>query len=138
MSVLDSGIPASASHPVDTLMSAFVGPFWTLASGTIDPWSKDLLQSQETSQLNTAKGGDYPSVYGPLTPSEQAASAAQSGQDVTIVLTQAGADPSQFWQGLKNSLSEAFSLSGSLGRTVFFIGIGGLLIMFTLNKLGSK
>jgi hypothetical protein len=123
---------------LDTALADTVGLVWRAASGTVDPWTKANIQQDETSGLNTAKGGDYPQIYGPLTPEEQAVNAAQSGQDVTTVLKQANADPSQFLNGLKNSLSEAFSLSGSIGKTLLFAGIGGLLLLLAFNKLGSK
>jgi hypothetical protein len=115
---------------IDTALADTVGLVWRAASGTVDPWTKANLQQDETQGLVQASGnsGQYTA----------ATAATQSGSDVTTVLTQANADPSQFVSGLKNSLSEAFSLSGSLGKTLLFAGIGGLLLLFVFNKLGSK
>lgn len=111
----------------DTLMGDTVGIVWRAGTGTVDPWTKANLQQDETAGLVKASGssGQY----------DQTSAAAQAQNDVTSTLRAANADPSQALAGLKNSLSEAFSLSGSLGKTMLFVGIGGLLLVIAFERV---
>jgi hypothetical protein len=106
-----------------TLMSDTVGVLYRAASGTVDPWTKNQIVCNETQSLIAA--GASPSD-----------AAMQAQNDATGTLTTnpgGGADPSQFWCGLKKSASSAFDLTGNLGKTILFVGIGAVLLIFAFN-----
>ncbi len=63
-------------------LSGSLGFIWRAATGTVDPWTKQILVSDQTAGVTRA-GGD------------PGAAQIQAHNDVTNILTQAGADPSQ-------------------------------------------
>jgi hypothetical protein len=86
---------------VNSMLANSVGVFWSAASGTVDPFTKANLQEEEAASLQQASGGTMTA----------ADATSQATADVQTVLIQAGADPSQFLDGLKRSLSSATTSS---------------------------
>lgn len=103
-----------------TFMADTVGVVYRAASGTVDPWTKNQIVCCETQSL----------IRAGMSPND-AASQAQS--DATVTLTSTKSDPSQFFCGLKNSVSSAFCLTNNLGKSILFIGIGALLLLLAFN-----
>lgn len=103
------------------IMADTVGVLWRAASGTVDPWTKaetvdyssfGVLGSQGQKVIDTA-GGDAAFQQG-------------AEQTVTTVLKADNADPSQFWDGVKNSLNNFGSLST---KTLLLVGGVALLVL---------
>lgn len=111
-------------------MSDSIGVLWRASSGTVDPWTKANLIEEGTADELRAAGG------------RETAAQAQASQDqiVTTTLTGNNADPSQFSEGFKNSISNlGASLKDILGNTeqaVLIIGgvAVAVLIAFHVAK----
>lgn len=104
-------------------MSDTVGVLWRAGSGTVDPWTKNIIVTCE--QQSLVKAGS--NACG-------AATQAQEDACATLKTTPGGSsDPSAFWCGLKKSISSGFDLTNNLGKTVLFVGIGALLVWFAFN-----
>jgi hypothetical protein len=116
----------------DEFMSDTVGVLWRAASGTVDPWTKQMLICQQVAGV-TAAGGS------------SSTATTQANGDVTTTLTtfstpgnSTGADPSQFLDGLKNSISSAFCLTNNLGTSILYIGLGILALVVAWHYFTNK
>lgn len=103
-----------------TLMSDTVGVAWRAASGTVDPWTKNQIQCNETQSLIKAGANPCEAVT-------------QAASDATTTLKGSSADPSQFLCGLKKSVNSAFCLTNNLGKSILLLGIGALLLIIAFN-----
>lgn len=112
---------------LDDALSNTVGVVWRAASGTVDPWTKEVIIDQAAQDVVKASGGSI--NY------DQART--QATQDVTDVLTSfslpgetdgRGADPSQVLAGLKSSLNVAGDIGTNFAKSILYIGIGAGII----------
>jgi hypothetical protein len=110
-----------------TFMSDTVGVIVRASSGTTDKWTKNILICNQTQTLIAAGAN-------PCDAAKQAAC------DVSTSLTtfstpcnSTGADPSQFWCGIKKSVGSAFCLTNNLGKSILLIGIGAVLLILAFN-----
>lgn len=119
-----SGIQmAQAKDPgiLNTIAADTIGVLWRAASGTVDPWTKkEIVFDSGAGALGTATTPDLVSQI------DQ-----QSNTEISKQLTAAGADPSQFAQGLRSSFNK---LAGLSGTTVLLIGGVALLLIVVTRE----
>jgi hypothetical protein len=102
------GLPENG---LDSALASTVGVLWRAASGTVDPWTANILVEDEKQGLVQASGGKI---------SENDAGV-QAASDVNNSLLRDAAHPSQFWEGVKRSLSQ--------GESSTLLILGGLALL---------
>ena len=108
-----------------TAMSDTIGVLWRAASGTVDPWTKNIIVCCSKQSLVKASGG--------MMTAAQAQNCAYN--TATNVLTKGGADPSQFGCGVKKSLCLA---TGSVEKIVIFAAIAIFAFLIISNMVTRR
>lgn len=120
---------------VDTVLADTVGVVWSAASGTVDPWTKQELQDQESAGLQNA---GVP----------QAQADAQAASDVTTSLQKAfpnsaqpSADPSAFSAGAASTWSKISSAASSIVPStkglLIVVAIAAVALWLLLGRVKS-
>lgn len=108
-----------------TVMSDTVGVLWRGASGTVDPWTKNIIVNCSKESLVKASGATM------------CANAAQACacKTATCVLRKNGADPSQFGCGVKKSVCLA---TGSVEKIVIIAVVIMIAVLIFSNMVTRR
>jgi hypothetical protein len=112
------GAALKIDKATNQVAGAIVGPIWTYLTGTIDPFTKQVLVADEIESNMDAGAVDI------LTTSDQ------SQADVTATLKLNNADPSQAFKGLGDSADKLISIIHDL--TIALLIFGGVVVAVEL------
>lgn len=125
----DPSNAAGGPFSLNSVLADTVGVAWRAVSGTVDPWTKNQIVYDASLGSLAPGGAERIAESAGVSPDQLLQG---SEETVTAMLTMNNADPSQFAQGLKSSLSKLAALSGG---TLLAIGAIALLFLLVTRKL---
>lgn len=117
---------------LNSALANSVGVLWRAASGTVDPWTKANIVDENASGLVQASGGT-------ISASQARTQAASDATATLSTFPGGGADPSQFWAGVKNSVAQ-FNPANWSNKTILvsalivIAGVTGLVFFLRVTS----
>jgi hypothetical protein len=103
-------------------MSDTVGVLWRAGTGTVDPWTKNNIVTDNAAGLQKGAAGQISGCQ----------AYASACTDATKYLVSRGADPSQAGCGLKKSLCLG---TANIEKMILFIAIAGVILLLLMHSL---